>query len=266
MLREAMEFFREQLLRGYCLHETPYKRVVVEPSETGWVAKERDRKPFTRDHIFATMEGFIDYLTSTHTEADRGIVFVGEGDVVARLRYGHVERHKAVLRLDYAEEHVALRHLSQGVGQKELWRLLVSRLQGCVDDSLLVAIESLRLSRKEEQAIEIAKIGLVKAQGQRQIQVAFRDPSGEGDRDFSVMSQWTFNVRFWECFQRAFSVETTLEVTTDGDGLHFQFHPRRLDLIERKARLDLVDTLRQGIHDGGAAARFTIHEGEYGEG
>lgn len=213
------------------------------------------KPPVERNHAFRTLDGLLKYLNSDHCKGDKGIIFVGTNAVHVELEYRAHGKHQVRLPLAPSEEYAALMKL-KSVAQKELWRLLVTSLWGCLPPDLLAAVRSLKVSAKDEGEVEIDSSGLSQSKGTSGIIVTF-PAQNRADNFATIADEWTFNGRIWECFDPTFEIHTRLELTND-NGLRFTFHPRRLETRLMEARASLVANIALGI-----PSNFTVHEGEF---
>jgi len=215
--------------------------------------------PVARDHRFTTLDGLKDYLSSDHCKDD-GVIFVSANHVDVDLQYKqHNENAQFVsLRLEPSEEFRALEFLMKGdVGQKDLWRALITTLHGCLDQSLLMTIQQIDFKAAEQDTVKIDVSGITSNAGGRHVEVTYPATGGEGSQTTTLEVDWKWTGRIWECFDREFEIDLRLELDTS-DGLSFTFHPRRLESVMRTARLALVDHIADGL-----PKQFTVHEGEY---
>lgn len=214
------------------------------------------KPPVCRDHQVTTLPSFAGYLAERAPDAN-GLVWVGEKSVVADLAYLSQNPQRVTMCLREAEEFEALRKLcSQAWSQRELWRLLVTDLDGCIDRSLALQIRGIRTTGKAETNIEIEPSGLTSGSAGSTIAVTYRDPSGAGAHTAEIADQFDWRGRIWECFGVLFTVGLRLELEVGEKGLTFRFWPRRIETELARARLALVDALRQQVPAG-----YTVHEG-----
>jgi hypothetical protein len=205
-----------------------------------------------RRHKFASLAGFVGYLNSKHCE-EGGVVFVGPTVAHADLRYQSSARHQVDLTLAKAEEFDALTRLGGGVGQKDLWRLLVSKLHGCLPEALLLAVASINVKGAIAANVEIEHTGLSQGGTSEQIVVNM------GTSQAPVNVNWQWKGRIWECFDREFTVDLRLEIAMEDAAPKFTFHAQRLETVLREAREALVAELETTI----TAGRFLVFEGTY---
>ncbi|KKM71911.1 hypothetical protein LCGC14_1425830 [marine sediment metagenome] len=224
--------------------------------------------PPKKSHIFDTLEGFTSYLNSEHCEVTKGdpvvpgrkhIVFVGGEYVTANLSYSSNVVHAAALSLFIAEEFEALMKLKEGVGQKDLWRLLVTDLSNSFGGpQLRLAISSLDLKRSEEQQVEIADMGLEEEGGKRIAQLTYPSlKTGETEEQRTLQLDWTFTGRFRECYSQEITVPIRIEITIQHGAPLFTFHCIGLPTIIRAYREALATHIRNEINGD----RYTVHEG-----
>ena len=225
------------------------------------------RLPPKKTHSFDTLVGLTSYLNSDHCTFAQGdkdirgqkhIVFVGGEFVTANLSYSSNCVQAAYLNLDLAEEFLALLKLGNGVGQKTLWRLLVTHLSGCFSDALLLAISDLSLTATEESAATIEELGGGEESSSRRAEITFPSrKTGDTETKKTIEVDWVYTGRYRECFQQQIVVRVRLEIAIENGSPRFYFHPMGLPTIMREYREALADHLRNELK----AERYTIHEG-----
>lgn len=262
MIKEALEYLNDMFVDAATpkmIHEdSHYRHMLFKDGAGETVVKAFDKKVPERLHRFLTLEGFLSYLNSEHTEGTKSPIFVGEKSVCVPLRYRDVVQEIVTLNLVDSEEWVALMELQHGVLQKTLWRSLVTKLAGCVDPTLLMTIGALALTRKQGEGAIIDPFGITSTNAASETVVTFPATGGAGEQKRSIANEWTFRVRRWECFPSLYAVTTTLEMSTDGGDIRFTFHPRRLKQVEQVGRADLVAEITKTAD----VTRYTVHEGE----
>lgn len=214
-----------------------------------------DQQPVNREHQIFSLEDFIEYLNSDHCKNDNGIVFVEEKQAIADLAYRIHQTQRVVLPLENSVEYDALLKLTTGVGQKELWKLLITDLDGCLPESLLAAISVIQVSSKTEGNCEIKLTGESSSRSNSGLKVTFQPKEGAELKETTIPLDWEWKGRIWECFDRVCAIKLRLEIDTDA-GLRFIFNPRKMaqTLIEQRACL--VEHLQEKI-----SARFQIYQG-----
>lgn len=261
MLKEAIDRLLEIATRavpvGTPIYEDSTKIVLGMQTTQELVIKEISKPVMTRGHSFSTLEGFLDYLNSAHTEKDHGIIFVGEKLVRANLRYDQaIEHHNVMLELEESDELTALRKLFEGVYQKNLWRMLITDLDGHIDDDLLLSIAQLSMASKAESEAVIDATGIVAGSQSNQVAIMFKSKNDASERA-NLRVDWIFHGRMWACFKREYDVRLRLELDATSSGLRFIFHARGLEDVLSAARADLVSEIDTKIPKD----RFTVHEG-----
>lgn len=260
----------KQRVMVLCIDETPdtvEKAVLVDGSVVGDSFTVRNMPP-KKSHIFDTLQGFTSYLNSEHCEVTTGdpvvpgrkhIVFVGGEYVTANLSYSSNEVHAAALSLFIAEEFEALMKLREGVGQKELWRVLVTDLADSFGGpQLRLAISNLDLKHTEERQVEISDMGLEEEGGKRYAQLTYPSlTTGETEEQKTVALDWTYTGRFRECYDYQITVPVRIEVTIEDKAPLFTFHCIGLPTIIRQYREALATHIRNELSDD----RYTVHEG-----
>lgn len=218
--------------------------------------KEFAKLPPARNHSFSSLEGFVGFLNSDACADDRGVVFVGQERVSASLRYADAQQEIVLLPLEASAELRALTDaLAVGVKNAELDRLLKTDLHGCLPVELMVQVANLRRVETVKADAEIAASGMIDAVTGRTVRVTYQDTRNGATHEQELQLDWTFTGRIWECFDRMYSVELTVQI--EKDGWVYKFFPRRLEDTLRDARADLVAHLEKHIDP----ERFSVYEG-----
>lgn len=254
MNQEALEYLRNS--------GSDFKVVLDQPDSVtiaiNGATQEIDKTVATRKHQFKTLGGFMDYLNSGHCKSDNGVVFVGSGVVLADLQYQVPgAEHTAALQLEFSEEYNALQKLFKGVGQRELWRLLITSLDGCLPPDLLLQVGSIKIEDSKNVNSKIQNSGLSEKATSAVMKMSTVDGKGN-PQQYEIGLDWLWNGRIWEALDHQFGIPIRLEL--DVEGPKFTFHPRRLETILRDARMLLISELTKGL--SGTEGRFTVHEGQ----
>jgi len=218
--------------------------------------KTYPKDPLKRNHIFTTLEGFTDYLTSKHCAEDSGIIFVGGGDIVVDMRYGDLLPQRARLPLNHSEEYSSLINMMGGLKQKELWRELITAQDGCLPPDLLLAIGQIQTSITGEGSAEVDNVGMGGSSSSNTVSVTFPKIGGKEQGTATIQVDWTWTGRVWSAFEHMSTLDLRLEIQQGETGLLFIFHPKRLDKMRDDTRLALVEHLK-----GAGLNNFTVHEG-----
>lgn len=223
----------------------------------------RDKLPAGRNHSFHSLDGFLDYLNSADCATIRipgnfhsvteviplvetdahGVVFVGAGRVTANLAYGQLVGHRAHLELTFSEEYMALLRLFTGVSQRDLWRLLITSLNGCIDRGLLLAIGQISITPTGINTVRIDDIGSTNQTVRDSLEITWGGGT-KGDKTATIETNWIWTGHLFECFPDVVSIDLRLEVTSSEKGIQFVFHPRQLDTVLQRTRKALVDEIR----------------------
>lgn len=195
-----------------------------------FVVKEFDRPDKSFDHVLDDLGSLQKFITG-----HQATVFINTRDVVADRNYGGHHVNRAKMPLVESDEWAALTELAKGVSQKILWRLLVTKLAGCVDDSLLLHIRSVKLSDDANAKAEISDVGSVSGAKARSLSVR------TGAEEKTIPVDWTFNVRVWNQLSIAYGVNTRIEI--DAEKGIFHFHPIRLCDVYDRAIADMENEL-----------------------
>lgn len=234
------------------VHETPKKTARIVHGVDGYGEVEwYNNPPLQFSHDMNSLADFTAFLNSKHS-GENGCVFVSEHSVLADLNYQEPGERECRLPLVCSEEFLALKEMEQGVGQKRLWALLVTKLTGCVEDALLLSIRNVAIHATKKGEVEIDNTGI--ASGGEGQHVTLSMPGGPAEE---IQVDWTAKVRIWECFDKQYNIQLRLVIDTD-EGLTFTFHRVRLDKVLRQARADLVHALREDVV-------FDVFDGSLGQ-
>jgi len=234
------------------------RKVTVGPNAKEYVLKKDVHE---RGHTFDTVEGLVDYLSGPFAKEDRGPVFVQAADVLVPLQYqGSHLKHTASLPLKPSEEYEALQELFGEIGQKDLWRLLITKLAGCLPPELQLIISGIRIENKGSLEVKIDTSGVTGRAATSGYHIQYNDAKG-GPQSVTIPLDYVARVRIWECFSEVFEIPLRLEIDADGGVISFQFHPRRLEGIVREARAKFVEFLAERVKEAKIDDRFQVLEG-----
>lgn len=214
-----------------------------------------------RGHLFASLDSFIEYLNGPKCEKG-GVCFVSNDEVVAELNYNSHVSVRVLLTLKESPEFTALKLLSKGVNQKDLWRALVTDLKGNFPDELELAVGNAKAVQKTESQVEINDFGLVKGETSDSITVTFMRAGGNEMETVVLKKEWSWIGRLWE----AVPVDivkaeflTRLELSAEGGLIKYTFHIPEEDTVKLQAKEDLTAHLRKKIN-----GKFEIYVGTQG--
>lgn len=243
------------------LHENHKHIQMLVPRGDGVAERVQYDKPRpVRNHTFATLTGFVDYLNGLYCDGAKGVVFIGRDGAYADLDYGACDKQRAVLRTDASSEYQAFQTLTApcGVAQRDLFTLLNRELSGCVDAALMLEIRKIKLSAKAEQSVEIDVTGIESRGGSDVMTIQMGQP-GQATTPTQMRVDWSWHGRIWECYDEEFTTPLRLQLST-ADGLRFIFHAPGHARVVRDARQKMVEHLRDRLAD---AQRFEVYEGSY---
>ena len=228
---------------------------------------KRIEKPIERRyHAFYTLDGFLSYLQSARSNpidrigqpAPNGIIFVEQEKVVADLDYLSEVPQRAVLPLEPSEEFMALMALANGVSQKQLWRLLVTKLADHLPVDLLMQISNITIKKESAEDLEISHGGLGQRGAADKIRISCAGKKVGDSQITDLDTAWVWSGRLWEAISVEVQISLTLEVEADRE-LRFIFHPRQLVGMQRQSLLAIAKKLERELKGD----RFTVHEGHY---
>lgn len=243
------------------VHEDHERVHMLVPQGDGNVEMIQYFKPrAVRSHVFASVDGFVDYLNGPWCEGAKGVVFVGLNTVHADLDYGARDMQRAKLELAPATEYNAFLQLTskEGITQKDLFTLLNSELTGCIDKTLFAAIRQIKLSSRAEHNVEIDVTGIESRGGSDVMTVQITEP-GKATEQNQLKLDWGWEGRIWECFNDQFKTPLRMQLSTERV-FRFVFHRPGHARVLRDARQQLVEHIRGQLKDAG---RFEVYEGAY---
>lgn len=232
-------------LKPEVLHETPHEKVVRLPKLDGTYRLETFDKPEPDNSTrFFCIDSLTQYVgdnpppDNNYHECFVGIIDQVYVDLAPRTNVVD----KAHVVLTPTDEFRALAALKQGCSQKMLHRLLCTDLHGAIDPSLLLAISAISLSGTDESHAQINGTGLVKAKRTQSYSIKCKDDSGVFDTELAM--DWTWHGQIWNEFDHVAEISLRLYLDVSKDGLIFQFLPRQLNAVMDKARMALVNHLK----------------------
>ena len=267
--REAIEYLYEQgkldtrVLDVHEGAESVHKLIVNSDGKSE--LKEYPYPPISRDHVTYSIDDFVKYLKSNHAK-DGGVIMVNETDVVADLAYAKHATFLARLPLRFSTEFVALQELFEGVGHKELWSLLISHLDGCIDEALLASLSMIHVSASTVGNTEIESTGVQNASISAKVNILCQSREGADKTPVSMKTDWKFTGRLWEYYDKTCDIDLRMEVDVAGKEnekkLVFKFHPKKLERIKSEMRAALVERLRKDLtgHE-----KFIVIQGDFGD-
>lgn len=209
--------------------------------------------------VCSTLEGLVDYCNGPFCAGvDAGLVLVRPDHViVADANPGGWRRHQVILHLERAPEFCAFNAVvGKPHDQQGLWRLLVGDLAGCIDDALTLSVQRLRVVKTQEVDIDIDVAGVTSGGARQTATVKYKAANGEpGSVPLQLDWQWTG--RLWKAFGERATVDFRVLVAEgEKGGVGIQFLPRKLDVAVAAVTGELVEDLRERLHE-----RWQVYEG-----
>lgn len=231
-------------------HLTSDLEYYVVPSPDGPKVESFERTPYPREHVLDSLQGFIGFL---NVPGRTGLVMVRPSGIVADLAYGTHQAFKVKLSMDKAVEFTALEPLSKGVSPKQLHKLLVTRLIGCLSPELISYISTINLNAKANTSIKVDNYNMVEKQQTATVDVTV------GDGKIALPVDWVYTGRIYRCTEQTYEIPLRLTLETDGEVLCLSFEPIRIDRIFDKAHDDLVGVLKTSLD----ASRYEVYVGQF---
>jgi len=215
-----------------------------------------DKDTIQWSHVLTSLESLVEFVneyvdaTNTGDEQPLVAVFVSDDEITANCNYRGQETRSLRLPLQFSPEWQAMKALFNGLGQKTLWRLLNTDLDGKADPSLALTLSSINVRAKDESLVEIQESGVTNRSGQQGYVITYPDPKGNGEQSIPLGFHFNFeDLRIFDATDLfKYEIFTRLETNLDA-GLKFIFWPRRLPDILRKARLDIAGYLREQLSE-----------------
>lgn len=221
-------------------------------------------------HEFLTVDGMVDYLKEYRIRVPR--VFVSEHNIEADLAYGQHRRFLARLLFKPSAEYAALHKLFQGLGQRDLWELLVGPLDGVLPPELLMGISKITATASVSSKSKIEVTGVETNDRSTQVTVQFSNST-----QAQIPLDWDARLPLWDCWrprpedvegERVYAIKLRMVVeAAGGNGVQFRFVPKNLDDTFQTARQDVMAYLRDLlIHDvntdNDLDGRIEVYEGK----
>lgn len=276
LLKWVTDLFEGQKAPVLEVHNDGNTTMFVRKTSLGWDTFSRNNpKADDIQHSLASVESFVRFLNGPLADVQDGGVFVSDNMVAADLAYSarlkraqelmqdprqRIAGRDVALPLTASPEFNDLIELTKGVGQKNLWRLLVTTLSTAMDATLLLQIARIHIKAQSESSMDIQVSGLQDDTCQSSVVVTYGDPKA-GPQTREIGLDWVWTGRIWTEFDREYPVNLRLEVMATDSGLRFVFHAVDLETARQKARLDLVTHLTSAINP----ARFTVYDGHDGD-
>ena len=205
-----------------------------------------------QSHAFYQLSELVQYLKNEAGNSAR--VFVGENSIVAPHQYGTARRDKAYLELTWHEQWIRLQGMLKPLGQKSLWQLLVQGLGDRIEkNDLMLVVGSIQKQIKANSDVQIDPTGITGGGGSQQLAVTI---NGKNEQ---VPLEYEYFGPIFQCWPQEYRVPLRLTLEETERGLWFQFYPKNLEETLRRARLDIVEHLREEFK----SSDINVYEARY---
>jgi hypothetical protein len=211
-----------------------------------------------RNHQFSSLDSFCKFLEDEKNPTNRKIgcgnpvVFIEENRIFADLDYASNRNDYAILPLIYSDEFSALQEFlyPKSVSQKDLWRLLHSKLSEAFNPILLVQVTQLSIDQNLGGEVTIDPTGLINRTGKETNSVQLSIPTKNGPDNVKTFTvDWEFTGPIWECSPLASSIPIRFELDIESGAVLFTAHPKGLSKILQNQRRSLIDHIRETVGD-----------------
>ena len=201
-----------------------------------------------RSHALHSLASLVDYVTGPFCDASKTTVFVSREKLYGDCRYGTDETQRLTMPLALSPEYVALQKLFAGVGQKDLWRLLVTDLAQALDPGLVLAIGSLERATKGSDVGTVdATTGLVSGSREFAVSVVSKGVSQE----VKLQPNYLFSGPLVTAIEGKYEIGLRLDMDSTDRGLVFRFHPIGLDRVWQSLLEDMAGMIRDQVPEIG---------------
>jgi len=262
MLKEALEYLTE-LSAGngpavIDVHEEKDQvhklvvRGVGQPAElvTYPITRPRDKKYFFED-----LDAFTDFVNTQLPPPV--VVMCGDEFLDAIGAFNQGREWYARLELRQTDEFKALQKAYQGVTQEEMWRLLITDLDGCVGPELLLAVSQLQVRQMAETNVQIDLVGLQDVASRRALEVTCTDAKGKLVTA-AVPQEVVWKGPVYTCLADAFTLKLRVVVQAREGKIQFSLHPRRPGEFRREVLHVIHDRVADALKDN---EQIEVYEG-----
>jgi len=230
------------------------KTGVETETETWWLQQLDPALPATVERVprkanaVRSMHGdvvsFSQWVSRRAEAAGKPEVFVAGNAVRAAWGLeGHGAQDTASLPLTACEAWQALRRLIQGVGQKELHKILITQLHGLLPAALALQIAMLSHNVLKNCDVAISRTGLADIQVGERLVLHFTGGQGV-DEKAEVRVEWVYTGPVWTCFAAPISVPLRMVISNEKEGgLTFEFAPIGLEALLLAYRAQLAEEI-----------------------
>lgn len=247
MARESLEYLvalgKDVAQTRLLLEDSDSRTYLITNINGNTEIKTFQKEPPLINHKILTLKGFADYINKT--DDSNTIIFVDENEILADFNVNKNHKYRAYCPLTPTKSFKCLQQLFSGAAQKQLWRMLVTELDGCFDPSLECYIGSIQFSESTEKKIEISNAGLINGTANRAQRINFQPTSNSNIQSVDIPMNWLWKGKIWDCFDSVAEINLRLEIENDDGKLIFIFHPKSLEEMIRAQKELLVDQLKE---------------------
>jgi hypothetical protein len=208
-------------------------------------------------HSFGSLEGLLAFVNSAHCGWP-GVIMVNEKGIFVDPSYETNRDDRLTMPATFSDAYKALGKLAQGIGQRNLWRLLVTDLAEAIRPAgkLLSFIQGVNIRAESKNEVTISAAGETDQSGGSVLTVTYPGKGG-ASAEARIDVEWTWRGRIWDTFAKEYEIPLRLEIVPGSEGVLFTFHPRCLSDVLRRMRLDLVAEIAEKI-----PKHYSVYEGE----
>ncbi len=257
MIQEALEYLvttGKQLCSVIDVHSNSDETIKLVNATVSTFKAE----PWCWNHKFGSLSGLLSFVNSAHCADRTGVIWVNRNGITVHPSYETNRSDRLALPATFSDAWNALQQLTHSIGQRNLWRLLVTDLAEAMPPTgaLLALIQNIKIKSASADEVTIGASGETSQAGASSLMVTYPGKTG-ASAEARIDVNWLWKGRIWDTFEKEYEVNLRLELVTGPEGLTFTFHPRSIQDVLRQMRLDIVEQVQAKL-----PKHFTVYEGE----
>jgi hypothetical protein len=251
MIAEGLKFLYDQFTKPQVIQvyedEEEITKLIVHHGQSSELLRIK-KLPNARTHYITTLTDFVSFLN----EENPGKIFISDSYIHADFAYGKNSKPQtASVLFHVSEEYAALESLFTGVHQKQLWTLLSTCLDGCIDPQLLLLVSSLNIKALANTDSKINYLGMGDVSTSCEIVLEL------GIEKIKIPIDWKWTGSIWQCFDNPIEISLRLEIAIESADrsptgcVKFIFHPKRLKTLLIEQREAVASKLKDALPDWG---------------
>lgn len=201
-------------------------------------------------HVFHSLEATKTWLADLGRQKVGDLparVFVGEQNVNVEAAYHSNEVVSGLVPLIHADEYRALQDSFRWQTQKDLWRLLSTRLSRNIGAPLRLQLSKIKVSDSRTGEVRINELGIAEGQGKNSIEITTPGGVGLPEHTTKFQVEWQYTGRVYECYKQEIRLDLILEADYLEGRLKFRFAPVNQETVLREYRDEFVDFVEETL-------------------